>query len=237
MNIAIIIAGGVGSRMHSEVPKQFIEVNGKPIIIYTLEAFERHPEIDAIEVVCIEGWHTYLKQKAKEYGITKLKWIINGGDSGQASARNGLFNLENILNSDDVVVIHDAIRPILPQIIISDMLRVCYEQGNACASIPCHETLILTDNQISGRQSIERSTIRRVQTPQAYKYGEILSAHKQALKMGITHSVYANTLMVELGKTIYFSLGFDNNVKITTPEDITLFKALLLMSEDELVKR
>ncbi len=237
MNVAIVIAGGVGSRMKAEIPKQFILVKDKPIIIYTLEAFQRHPEIDALLVVCIDGWHDYLKEQARKFNITKLQWIVSGGINGQASARNGLLKLETILKDEDIVIIHDAIRPIVPQIILSDMLDVCRKRGNACASLPCHETLIKTADQKSGFESIERSTVRRVQTPQAYHYGELLDVHKRALTMGITHSVYANTLMVELGKTIHFSLGFDNNIKITTPEDLALFKALLTMPEEELVKR
>jgi len=237
MNVAIVIAGGVGSRMKAEIPKQFILVKDKPIIIYTLEAFQRHPEIDAILVVCIDGWYDYLQEQAEKFHITKLRWITSGGVNGQGSARNGLLRLEGFLKDDDIVIIHDAIRPIVPQIILTDMLDVCRKQGNACASLPCHETLIRTEDQKSGCESIDRATVRRVQTPQAYHYGELLSVHKQALEKGITHSVYANTLMVEMGKTIHFSLGFDNNVKITTPEDLALFKALLSMPEEELVKR
>ncbi len=237
MNVAIVIAGGIGSRMKAEIPKQFILVKDKPIIIYTLEAFQRHPEIDAILVVCIDGWHEYLQEQAEKFHITKLRWITSGGTNGQGSARNGLLRLEGFLKDEDIVIIHDAIRPIVPQIILTDMLDVCRKKGNACASLPCHETLIRTEDQKSGCESIDRATVRRVQTPQAYHYGELLSVHKQALEKGITHSVYANTLMVEMGKTIHFSLGFDNNVKITTPEDLALFKALLSMPEEELVKR
>lgn len=237
MNVAIVIAGGIGSRMHAEIPKQFILVNDKPIIIYTLEAFQRHPEIDAIEVVCIDGWHDYLQEQANKFHISKLRWITSGGTNGQGSARNGLLRLEAFLKAEDIVIIHDAIRPIIPQIILTDMLDVCRKHGNACASLPCHETLIRTEDQRCGSESIDRATVRRVQTPQAYHFGELLSVHKQAIEKGITHSVYANTLMVELGKTIHFSLGFDNNVKITTPEDLALFKALLSMPEEELVKR
>ena len=237
MNVAMIIAGGVGSRMHANVPKQFIRINDKPIIIYTLEAFERHENIQAILVVCIEDWIEELWRLAKEYKIKKLKWIVPGGDNGQSSARNGVFFLKDHLDSHDMLIVHDAIRPIIPKIIVDDLIVTAKKHGNACASLPMHETLVITENQSSGTKALDRSIVRRVQTPQAYVYQEILWAHQEAVKRGILNSVYANTMMIELGKEIFFSLGFDNNVKITTPEDIALFKALLQMDEEDLIKR
>ena len=237
MNVAMIIAGGVGSRMHANVPKQFIRINDKPIIIYTLEAFERHNNIQAILVVCIEDWIDELKRMAKEYGIKKLKWVVPGGDNGQASARNGVFHLKDILKPQDILIVHDAIRPIVPKLIIDDLIVTAKSHGNACASLPMHETLVITDNQRSGIKSLDRSIVRKVQTPQAYVFKDILWAHEEAVKRGIVNSVYANTMMIELGKEIFFSLGFDNNIKITTPEDIALFKALLQMDEEDLIKR
>lgn len=237
MNVAIIIAGGSGKRMNSDIPKQFIEIEEKPIIIYTLEAFNRHDEVDAILVVCLPDWIERLWKYAKKYNIEKLRWIVPGGETGQLSCYQGLAHLQDHLSDDDYVIIHDAIRPLVPKVIICDMLRIAQIYGNACSSLPVHETLIMTDNQKFGVQSLDRSTVRRVQTPQAYRFGELLSVHKQALEQGITNSVYANTLFVDFGKTIYFSLGFDNNVKITTSEDLTLFKALLTMKEEDLVKK
>jgi 2-C-methyl-D-erythritol 4-phosphate cytidylyltransferase len=237
MNIALIIAGGSGKRMNADIPKQFIEVSGKPIIIYTLEAFERHEDIDAILVVCIEEWIERLWQFARTFNIKKLKWIVKGGTSGQLSCYNGLERLKGEVKNDDLIIIHDAIRPILPKIIITELIKVAKIQGNACSSLPMHETLIFTDNQLYGHRSLDRNLIRRVQTPQAYRYGELYDVHNKALEKGITNSVYANTLMVDFGKTIYFSLGFDNNIKITTSEDLTLFKALLNMDEKDLVRR
>ena len=237
MNVAIIIAGGSGARMNSDIPKQFIEIKHKPIIIYTLEAFQAHPGIDAILVVCIEDWIDRLGQMVKKHHLGKVKYIVPGGATGQLSCYNGLAHLKNVLAPNDYVIIHDAIRPLVPKIIITDMLRIAHEKGNACSSIPMHETLILTDDQQSGHDSLDRTKVRRVQTPQAYRYGDLLLVHEQAIKDGITNSVYANTLMVQYGKTIHFSLGFDNNVKITTKEDLTLFEALLAMKEEDLVKR
>ena len=108
MNYAVIIAGGSGARMGQDIPKQFINVYDKPILIYTLEGFQKHPQIDAIEVVCIDGWHEVLWAYAKQFGITKLKWIVSGGKTGQESIRNGVYNLEGIAKPEDVVIIHDG---------------------------------------------------------------------------------------------------------------------------------
>jgi len=237
MNVAIIIAGGTGMRMNSEIPKQFIKVDNKPIIVYTMEAFERHEQIDAIEVVILDGYVDYIWELAKQYNISKLRWVVQGGENGQGSARNGVLNLKNELDGDDIVIIHDAIRPIVPKVIIDDLIRVAKLYGNACSSLPTQETLIQSDNNQYGNVSLERSTVRRIQTPQAYKFGKIAWAHEEALRRGITNSVYANTMMIELGETIYFSLGFINNVKITTPEDIALFKALKDFPEKDLVSQ
>jgi 2-C-methyl-D-erythritol 4-phosphate cytidylyltransferase len=238
MTTAIIIAGGSGKRMNSDIPKQFIEIEGKPIIIYTLQAFENHPDIDQIVVVCIEDWIPKLWECAEgKFPIKKLIAVVPGGTTGQLSCYNGLQALKGKIQPDDLVVIHDAIRPLVPKIIISELVRVAKEHGNACSSLPMHETLIFTDNQAWGNRSLDRSLIRRVQTPQAYRYGDLLGVHEAAMAQGITSSVYANTLMVDFGRTIYFSLGFDNNIKITTSEDLTLFKALLTMEEKDLVKQ
>jgi 2-C-methyl-D-erythritol 4-phosphate cytidylyltransferase len=235
MNIAMIIAGGIGSRMNADIPKQFIEINDKPILVYTLEAFQRHPEIDAILVVVIQDWEDVVKSYIEDYKLTKLKWVVQGGQSGQESARLGLKALKNHIQPTDYVVIHDAIRPIVPGIILTDLLRVARLHGNACASLPMHETIVITQNQLHGNKNLDRNEVRRVQTPQAYRYQDVLEAHLWAEKEN-RPSVYANTLMIDFGQTIYFSLGFDNNIKITTSEDLALFKALLMIPEEDLVR-
>ena len=131
MNIALIIAGGSGERMHQDIPKQFLSINDRPVIVYTLEAFEHHPEIDEIAVVCIEGWEQVLMAYARQFGITKLKSVIPGGDCGQASIRNGVYALEESHSKDDIILIHDAIRPLVSAEIISDCIRVTSMYGNA----------------------------------------------------------------------------------------------------------
>lgn len=174
MNIALIIAGGRGERMHQDIPKQFLNVYDKPILIYTLEAFQKHPDIDAIEVVCLDGWHEILEAYAKQFNITKMKWIVSGGENGQASARNGIINLRDKCSADDLIIIHDGIRPLVQSDIISDCIAKSRIYGSAVAAIPCHETIIKTDDRISGLESIPRDSIMRVQTPQAYKFSKIL---------------------------------------------------------------
>lgn len=227
MNIALIIAGGRGVRMQQEVPKQFLTVNGKPVIVYTLEAFQRHADIDAIAVVCISGWESILSAYAREYGITKLKHIIPGGNCGQASIRNGVLELEKHYDRQDLVLVHDAIRPMVSAEIISDCIATATEHGSAIAVIPCQEAMLVTEDQLSTRVSFPRASLRRTQTPQGFPIGTLADAHREALERGITDSIASCTLMVELGRTIYFSHGSEKNLKLTTPDDIDIFKALL----------
>lgn len=236
MNTALLLAGGSGSRTEQDVPKQFFNVYEKPIIIYTLETFQRHPDIDGIIVSCLDGWHEILRAYAKEADITKLRWIVSGGENGQASARNALRELKNVCKKDDIVIIHDAIRPMVSADIISDCIVKCRQYGSGLAAMRCQETIIETQDGIKGNKGISRNDIMRVQTPQAYRYGSVMRAHEQALQQGITNAVYTNTLMLELGETLYFSKGSDKNIKITTMEDVEIFKALYKMEKEDWVK-
>lgn len=236
MNIALIIAGGNGTRMHQDIPKQFINVNNKPIIIYTLEAFQNHPDIDAIEVVCIDGWHDILKAYAKQFNISKLTGVISGGSCGQESIKNGLLDIKEKFNQEDIILIHDAIRPLVSQEIISDNIAKCKKYGNAITAIPCAEAMLKTDDRICSNSQIDRNKLMRTQTPQAFVLKEILKAHEEAEKQNITNSVASCTLMVELEKTIYFSIGSEKNIKLTTPEDVEIFKALLNTKKEDWMK-
>ena len=229
MNIALIIAGGSGKRTKQEIPKQFINVYDKPILLYTLESFQNHPDIEAIEVVCIDGWHEILIAYAKQYKINKLKWIINGGETGQESIRNGVYNLYDNCDKNDIIIIHDGIRPLLDKAVVSDCIAVCKKFGNAVSSLPYNEQIFKTNDGLTTNEYIPRETLRRVVTPQAYKLDELYIAYKKAFeeKIGIYGSSYTNTMMVELGETLHFAAGSDKNIKITTAEDIDLFKALL----------
>ena len=144
MNIAIIIAGGVGSRMGQDLPKQFINVYDKPVLLYTLEGFQKHPQIDAIELVCIDGWHEIVWAYAKQFNITKLKWIVSGGKTGQESIRNGVYGLEGKANPDDNIIIHDGIRPLVEPSVLSDVISKCSQYGNAVTSMPLSLTTWLS---------------------------------------------------------------------------------------------
>ncbi len=232
MNIALIIAGGVGHRMGQDLPKQFLNVYDKPVIIYTLEAFQRHPLIDAIEVVCLEGWESILYAYSHQFNISKLENVVPGGENGQGSIRNGVFDIAKRHASDDLILIHDAIRPMVSEEVITDCIRTAKRFGNAIAAIPCAEAMLKTEDGKKSDEQIPRDNLKRTQTPQAATVGELVEAHNEALKRGITQSVSTSTLFVELGKTVYFSIGSEKNVKLTTVEDIDIFKALLSAKRD-----
>lgn len=236
MNIAIILAGGSGSRTAQDIPKQFINIYEKPLIIYTLENFEKHPDIDGILVVCLDGWHEVLKAYATQYKITKLKWIIQGGKDGQESTQKGIEALKDVCRQEDIILVHDSIRPFIIDEVITDAITVCKKYGSGLSAIRCQETIVRTKNGILGEEDIHRSEIMRVQTPQAYIYGDAVSAYEEAEKRGITGEVYINTLMIHLGRKVYFSKGSERNIKITTAEDIEVFKALLNMKKESWMK-
>lgn len=235
-NIALVIAGGAGNRMNQNIPKQFITVNERPVIVYTLEAFEKHPEIDAIAVVCIEGWEQVLWAYAKQFNIIKLQYVVPGGRNGQGSIRNGVMELEKHFNADDLVLIHDAIRPMVSAEIISDNIRVAREYGNAITVIPCAEAMMQTENGIVSIGSYPRNQLKRTQTPQAFRVGDICDLHRRALEAGITNSVASCTLKIEMGEQVYFSAGSEKNIKLTTVEDIDIFKALLAAKRSDWLK-
>ena len=231
MNIAVILAGGQGNRMGLEIPKQFYSVHGKPILIYTLEEFQRHPQIDAIEVVCIDGWIDAVDSFAKQYGITKLKWIVSGGDTCQESIRNGVYHLEGKAGAGDTVVIHDGIRPLVEPSVLTDVIGKCQKYGNAVTALPYYEQIFLVDEDDESvtTRYIPRERLRRVSTPQAYQFALLDRKYHEAFEkgIGIHGSSYTNTMMVELGVALHFAAGSEKNIKLTTREDLELFKAYL----------
>ena len=235
-NVGLLIAGGSGNRMHQDIPKQFLTVNEKPVIVYTLEAFQNHPEIDAIAVVCIEGWSQVLWAYAKQFNITKLQYVVPGGKNGQDSIRNGVYELEKHYAPEDIVLIHDAIRPMVSAEIISDNIRVARDKGNAITVIPCAEAMMQTEDGEVSIGSYPRDRLKRTQTPQAFHIGDICDLHRRALEVGITNSVASCTLMVEMGEQVYFSSGSEKNIKLTTVEDIDIFKALLVAKRSDWLK-
>ena len=234
MNVAVVIAGGCGKRMGLDIPKQFVNVNDKPVLIYTLEGFQKHPEIDEIVVVCIDGWQDTLKAYAKQYEITKLIKIVDGGSTGQESIRNGVFSLEGHCNANDIVIIHDGIRPMVDGEVLTDVIRVAKKYGNAVTSLPYNEQIFVIDDEYTTSKYIPRETLRRVSTPQAYNFKELKEAYEEAFEkeIGIYGSSYTNTMMVDLGKTLHFAAGSEKNIKLTTKEDIDTFRAYLNTSKE-----
>ena len=235
-NIALIIAGGVGARMHQDIPKQFLSVNDKPVIVYTMEAFQNHPDIDAIYVACLNGWQEILKAYIKQFNITKAVTIIEGGENGQDSIRNGVYAIAQKYKEEDLILVHDAIRPMLSADIISENIVKCKKYGNAITVIPCMEAMLKSEDEIESTESILRNSLFRAQTPQTISVGEAVKLHKEALEKGITNSVATCTLLLELGRKVYFARGSELNIKITTTEDITIFKALLSIQRSSWMK-
>lgn len=234
MNIALIIAGGVGARMNQDIPKQFINVYDKPVIIYTLEAFQNHPNIDAVEVVCLDGWHDILRAYSKQFGITKLENIVSGGVNGQDSIRNGIIDIASRhSDKEDIVLIHDAIRPMVNADIISDNIQVCRKYGNAITVVPCTAAMLKTYDFYSTEEQVPRDNLKITQTPQSFFLEDIIATHDEALRKGITNSVASCTLYIELGRKLYMSTGSEKNLKLTTAEDIEIFKALLNAQKDQ----
>lgn len=236
MNIGLIIAGGSGARMNQDIPKQFLTVNEKPVIVYTLEAFQNHAGIDEIAVVCIEGWEQMLWAYAKQFNITKLKHIIPGGDNGQSSIRNGVYDLEKHHSAEDIVLIHDAIRPMVSEEIITDCIENTEKYGSAVTIIPCAEAMMQTEDGEVSTGSYPRDKLKRTQTPQGFRLGNICRLHRDALKAGITNSIASCTLMIEMGEQVHFCKGSEKNIKLTTVEDIDIFKALLMAKRSEWLK-
>ena len=236
MNIALLTAAGTGSRTHQDIPKQFIHVNNKPIIIYTLEAFQQHPNVDQICVVILKGWEEILWAYAKQFNITKLKYVVNGGETGQESIKNGLLAIRKEASDDDVIIVHDGNRPMVGQDLITDSLVKYKQFGSAVAVIPCTEVVFVSKEGYQSNKSIPREKLWRTQTPHTYRIGDLLQAHAEAEKRGITNMAASCALMEALGHTTYFSKGSEKNLKITTVEDIEIFTALLAAKNEDWIK-
>ena len=239
MNIGLIIAGGSGNRMGQDIPKQFMHVDGAPIIIWTLKAFEQHPDIDAIAVVCLNGWDTVLQSYANQFMVKKLRWIFPGGSTGMESIHNGIYGLKEAgCDDEDLVLIHDAVRPLLSQEIISSNIATCKAYGYAITGIQCREAILESEDGFATNKSIPRDTLIRTQTPQTFRLGNIIAAHEEAKEKGITNSVASCTLIAELGphRTMHIVPGSEKNIKITTVEDLEMIKALMHTSKESWLK-
>lgn len=238
MNIALLTAAGSGTRMGQDIPKQFMNIDDCPVIIYTMKVFQNHPQIDAIAVVCLQGWETVLKAYANQYEITKLKWIFPGGESNFQSIRNGLLGLrENGVKDEDIVVIHDGVRPLVSEDIISNNIKTCVEYGYAVTGLLCKEVIMEyhKDKNNLSYIDIPRERLCRTQTPHTYRLGTILSAQEVAIKeeLGGEKTAAMCQLLGQIGiDDQHMVLGSEKNgLKLTNVEDIELFKALRHVSK------
>lgn len=238
MNIALIIAGGSGNRMGQDIPKQFMYVENAPIIIHTLQCFQQHPDIGVIAVVCLTGWETVLQSYANQYNVTKLKFIFPGGKSGMESIHNGIYGLKNVgFDDNDLVLIHDAVRPLLSQEIISSNIAICKSYGYAITGIKCREAILESKDGFSSNTSIPRDLLIRTQTPQTFTLKNIVDMHEEANLKNITDSVASCTLCAELGnREMHIVPGSEMNIKITTIEDLEILKALMHTSREKWLK-
>lgn len=239
MNIALLTAGGVGNRMGQDIPKQFMNIDNMPVIIYTMQAFQCHAQVDAIAVVCLQGWDVVLRAYANQYGITKLRWIFNGGNSNQESIRNGLLGLRSAgCKDDDIVMVHDGVRPLVSERIISENIDKCRKYGHAVTGMICKEAIMEKEGDCVRNISIPRERLVRTQTPHTYHLGNILKAHDMAAEKGVTNTVASCTLMSALGiDDQHLVIGSERNgLKLTQTEDVELFKALIHTEPEKWMK-
>jgi 2-C-methyl-D-erythritol 4-phosphate cytidylyltransferase len=224
--------------MGQDIPKQFMHIDNCPVIIHTMMAFQRHPNIESIAVVCLEGWETVLQSYANQFNITKLKWIFPGGSNGQESIHNGIYGLKEAgCQDDDLVLIHDAVRPLLSQDIISSNIAICQQYGYAITGIKCREAILESEDRFASTISIPRDKLVRTQTPQTFRLKNIIAAHEEAKQKGITNSVASCTLMAELGgREMHIVPGSEKNIKVTTVEDLEILKALMNIQAESWLK-
>ena len=239
MNIALVTAGGIGNRMGQSIPKQFMCIDSIPIIIYTLKAFQIHPQIDCIAVVCLEGWEVVLRSYANQFNISKLKWIFKGGDTNQKSIENGIKGLEeNSCNENDIILIHDGVRPLISEKIISENIDTCKRYGYAVTGLTCKEAIMKKKGECVEKIDIPRELLVRTQTPHTYYFKSLVDAYKKANSKNITNTVAPCVLFAELGEiTQHLVTGSEKNgLKLTQTEDIELFKALKNTGKEEWLK-
>ena len=246
MNIAIILAGGIGSRVGANVPKQFIEVLGKPVLVYTLEVFQNHKDIDAIEVVCIKEYIDYMEKLKEKYGLTKLKWVAKGGATFQESVYNGIHFLNDKVNDNDIVLVHFGASPFIEDYIISDAIKVCKKHDNAISSTDYFllsgkkaKIASVNDSENYSDEYIDRDTIACMSTPHAFNYKFINNLYEEAINTGVIDKVepHTTTLMYKLGKKIYFSKGSQTNIKITQKEDLDLFEGYIMLKQKRKIRK
>lgn len=232
MNIAVVFAGGTGQRMNSKTkPKQFLELYGKPILVYTLEVFENHPEIDGIVLVVLESWSGYTEGLISKYNLSKVKAVVSGGDSAFESQRKGLEKVKELFGEDVVVLIHDGVRPLVDNETISKNIESVKNRGTAITVTPAVETITILDESGEVSQIIERSKVQMARAPQSFNLKDILSAHKNAESDNMEF-IDSASLMKHYGYHLFTVQGAPENIKITTPNDFYTFRALVDASEN-----
>lgn len=227
MVTAIILAGGVGSRVGADRPKQFIEVNNKPVLAYTVEIFQQHPEVDFIEIVCHKDWKEYTEKMVEEYHLTKVKWIVDGGATFQDSTMNGMNYLKDKISKDDYVMIQYGAAPFTSQRILTDVIEVAKEKGSAVSGTPCYQLLGTRDGEVS-KKWVDRDQYIQIACPYCFKYEYLLDIYKRAEENNLLETIEPHTtsLMYALGDTINLAYGDQTNIKITTKEDVELMSKL-----------
>ena len=234
MNIAAIFAGGSGVRMHTKSrPKQFLELNGKPIIIYTLELFDNHPQVDAIVVACIDSWIPFLKKMIRKFEITKVVEIVPGGETGQDSIYNALQAAERAANGKDAtVMIHDGVRPLITEQTITDNINTVEEFGSCITCVPATETFVVS--QADGSLEIpSRANSLIARAPQSFHLSDIMTAHRRAISEGMHDFIDSCTMMSHYGYTLKTIIGPMENIKITTPTDFFILRAMVEVHENQ----
>ncbi len=234
MNIAVIFAGGTGKRMNTKSkPKQFLEMHGKPVLIYTLENFQNHPLIDHIILVCLETWIDYAAGLMKKFGITKVAKIVPGGKTGQESIYHGIATAEKLYGDDNVVLIHDGVRPLINEETITNCIRTVKQYGNAITVSPAIETIFLKneENDFVG-QIFNRSRCEMAKAPQCFRLGDIYKTHLKAKEEGQCGFIDSASLMQHYGMKLYTVDGPSENIKITTPSDFYIFRAIMDAKEN-----
>lgn len=227
----MILAGGTGSRVGADCPKQFINVLGKPVLAYTIDIYEKHTAVDAIEIVCHENWINYVNEMIKNYHFLKVKWVVQGGSTFQESVIQGINGLKDKMVSNDIVMIHYAAAPFTSAKIIADSIKVCTEKGMSVSCTPCYQLMGSNDCNGESRSWVDRDKMVQLACPQSFRYGYLLDIYERAARNGILENTEPHTtsLMYALGDTIYQSYGDQTNIKITTNEDIYMFEGYVLM--------
>lgn len=233
MNIALIFAGGVGTRMNTKAkPKQFLELHGKPIIVYTLELFQTHPEIQGIVIVIVSDWIDYMQELIERYQLSKVVTVVEGGETGQLSIYNGLIAAEKHFRADSTVLIHDGVRPLINHDIITANIKQVQRSGNAITTSPTIETFVVVDDDMVVQEVPARKHSRLAKAPQSFVLSNIISIHRNALQDGITNSIDSCTLMSQYGHQVTLVEGPVENIKITTPTDYFMFRAIIESREN-----